>query len=165
MEKENENKRQGKILLVWEFKEKSGERTSIWYAVIGILGGILFITAIFMANFLFAIFIILFLLVIFLQTAKGAETIKVKITDLGIELQNKFYPYHQINKFWIINKPPSVKVLYIYTQEKINPLKIIDIADEIDTVELRNILRKYLVEDIKKDDETFTDALGRALKL
>ena len=37
--------------------------------------------------------------------------LRIKITQLGIYVEDQFYPYNMINSFWLVYQPPFVRTL------------------------------------------------------
>ena len=77
---------------------------------------------------------------------------------------SKFYEWSDIKNFRIVYKPPEVKRLYI-------DLKNIFLSDfsvplrDKNPIEVREVLKDYLKEDLTKEEETLTDRMGRWLKI
>jgi len=87
----------------------------------------------------------------------------VRITELGIDVGGKFYPYNTINAFWIVYNPPFVRRLYFrmgtksFTEVKVE-------LNHQNPVELRRLLAGEIPE-IEGAQESVTDILIRLLRL
>lgn len=155
----------GKNLVSWDFKEfPSYQRTRRWYLGITITGIVLLILAVLERNPLFAVIIVLGWALIFFRPQQQPRNIATRVTEDGVEVGRDFFPYDEINKFWIIYKPPLVKMLYINFKSSLRPLLGIPLEDT-DPVKLRNNLRRFLEEDLEKKEEPASDAFGRLLKI
>ncbi len=156
---------QGNTLTEWTFQEyEQRPRSKGWFLGLGIVAGFFLVIALWTANFLFALLIILFALILFLHYNKEPITIRFAITDVGVILGEQFFPFKDLTKFWIIYDPPEVKKLYIQKKAAITPVMIIPLTD-VNPIYVRDILLNYLKEDLEPEDESFSEYLGRLLKL
>lgn len=151
----------GEILHEWSIPEyEQHERNRAWFVIMGVLG-VLFVTyALFTDNFLFALIIILFGIILFLQSHQAPIIIPFKITELGLVVNNRFYSYSELEDFFIIYSPPDVKMLFIETKSTSRPMLRVPLMD-IDPNDVRNTLREYIQENLEKEEEPFSDMLGR----
>ena len=90
--------------------------------------------------------------------------VSFKITEDGIAINGKLYEYKVIKNFYIIYEPPEVKTLYFEPKSLLSPRIPIALEDQ-NPVEIRQILRQYLTEDIDREDEPVSDQTSRLLKL
>ena len=155
----------GKVLLKWSFPEyEKHERNLSWYIISLSIGVFLFLYSIYTSNFIFAIIIIL-AGVILINSLKGEpKNIDFSITDKGILLGRNFYEYDNLVKFWIIYKAPQVKKLYFEVDNIFHTQLIVPI-ENVSPLELRDLLSQYLEEDVDKENEPLSEALGRMLKI
>ncbi len=101
-------------LLEWETPEFAHfERGKAWYAIAGlVLAGLLayaFSTGSWSMGVAFALLAAVFLL----THRRKPRLTQAKIEALGLRYRNQFYPYHQIQAFWIVYHPPFVQSLYL----------------------------------------------------
>lgn len=89
--------------------------------------------------------------------------VKVNISELGIKLGHKRFLYEEIESFWIIYDPPSVKKLYIRLKDKLITDIVIELENQ-DPQAIRSFLEMYLSE-VTGVRETFTDVILRLFKL
>ena len=120
----------------------------------GIVGG----------NFLFSLIIILFAIILFLQSHQAPPQLLFQISELGIIVGNKFYPYSDFEDFYIIYKPPEVKTLFLETIGTFYPAIRIPLLD-MDPLEIKYTLREFLSEDTEKEEEPLTDRVARDWKI
>ncbi len=155
----------GKVLLNWSFPEyEKHERKLSWYIVSFSVGAFMFLYSVVTGNFIFAIIVIL-AGVILINSLKGEpRNIDFSITDRGILLGRNFYEYDNLSKFWIIYKAPQVKKLYFEVDNILHTQLVMPIGN-VSPLELRDLLGKYLEEDVDKENESISDSLGRALKI
>ncbi len=155
----------GHILHAWSIPEyQLHSRGTMWYIVAGVLLIGLLIYAFVTANFLFALLVILFAIIIFLSHTNEPPIVEVSLTDTGMVMNNRFYPYYSLHSFWIIFEPPFTKHLYVDFQNSMRPSMAIHLGDE-DPLEVRKTLRKFVYEDLEKKEEPLSEVLWRVLKL
>lgn len=155
----------GKILTKWQVPEyQKYKRTFTWYLLM-IVGGLsLLVYAAWTLNFLFALIIIIAATIIILHERREPDMLEFQITDTGIILADKFTPFKEIEKFWIIYEPPEVKNLYFKVNRTLHSELSVPLI-RMNPVFIRKILLKYLPEDLNVVDESGEDIAGRILKI
>ncbi len=158
-------KNQEKTLAVWTFPEFiKHERSQKWYILmIAVVIGLL-LFAIFTQNFLFAIIIILIGTILALFDLKDPMTIKFQIIETGIRISENFYSWRELENFWIIYHIPETKNLYFKFKNFIKPNVIIPLENQ-NPVLIREILLKYLREDLEQEEESFSEKFGKIIKM
>ncbi|MFQ6610626.1 MAG: hypothetical protein ACE5D7_07485 [Fidelibacterota bacterium] len=155
----------GDILMSWKVEEfEKHNRSKTWYISIFIIGGALLIYSIAAANFLFAVIIVMIGIVSLLSSTREPGQLNFSIHEDGIEHGTQFYLYKELKNFWIIYEPPEIKSLYIDFKSALRPHLTIPLKTK-NPVDVRRTLLKYIDEDATKEEEPFSDALGRMLKL
>ncbi|HYE59801.1 MAG TPA: hypothetical protein VEA18_01290 [Candidatus Kapabacteria bacterium] len=155
----------GDILHEWTLKEyHQHERGSTWYIVMITFGIILVLYGVISKNFLFSLIIILAAIILFLQSHQEAPDVPFAITELGVVINNRFYPFSELEDFYIIYQPPEVKTLFIHTKSTFRPTLRIPLMDN-NPMEIRQTLREYLPENTEKEEEPLADTIARRWKL
>ncbi|MFB6226202.1 MAG: hypothetical protein ABEJ02_02525 [Candidatus Paceibacteria bacterium] len=155
----------GDIIHEWEIPEyNKHERGPTWIITMSIIGLGLIGFGIYTGNFLFALIIMLLGIIIFLQHNQDPMEIPFAVTEMGIVMGNKFYPYKELDAFFIVYEPPKIKKLYFEIDSQIKPLLKVPLEDE-DPNQIRQTLRNYIPEDLEKEEEPFGDFLAREWKL
>lgn len=155
----------GQILHQWEIEEgHQAHRTTRWYLIAGIVAAGFLTWALLTLNFLFALIIVLAYLIYVADHLRGHHICQFTITANGIAIDDNFYDYREINDFFIIYQPPEVKSLYFDFKSRLKPKLLINLEDQ-NPVEIRHSLLTYLSEDLEHEEELFSDALSRMLKL
>lgn len=155
----------GEVLEEWQFPEyETHERTRGWFVIAGTIGMAAVVWAIWSANFLFALIIIMIFVIIITHHFTEPAEVEFQITDLGLQLGEHFYAYSEIDMFWIIFEPPTVKRIYFNFKNKLRPRLSIPLHEK-NPLTIRDILLEYLEEDIEQEREPVSDALGRRWKL
>ncbi len=155
----------GKTFYSWHFPEFEKQvRSSAWYISVAVLTLIFLFLAFLDNNFLFAVIIVMAVVIIFLQSGKEPQDLKIEITEGGVKIEDKIYPYKDINKFFIIYEPPQISNLYLDLKSNLKPRVTIPLMNQ-NPVNIRDTLLLFLDEDVEKNDEPASDYLTRVLKL
>ncbi len=155
----------GDIIHEWSLNEyERHDRGLKWYLFIFGSASLLVLIAIWTDNFLFALIIILVAIIMFLQHHQEAEQVLFQITDLGVIIGYRFYPYGELGDFYIIYQPPVVKTLFIGTKSPVRPTLRIPLYDQ-NPVEVRHTLLEFIGEDLDKEEEPFSESVVRYFKL
>ncbi len=156
---------EGEPLLSWVFDEyERHHRGHLWFAVAGVAGLAMLIYAVVTQNFLFAILIIMFGVLIGLAAVHEPRQMVFVMTDLGVSVGDRFFPYKDFRGFWMVYEPPHVKNVYMQFKAMPRQQLIVPIDDQ-DPVDIRDTLIRFLDEEKGKDEEPFLDFLARFLKL
>ena len=159
-----EENKQGQAVFQWQIPEYLiHQRTRYWYLVAILLGVILIFYSIFTANFLFALIIILVTFIIFLRSYTAPRNLVFQITDSGIMVGGRYFPYEKIKSFYFIYDPPAVKKLF-FDFKGIYPTVSIPL-DNNNPIVIRQKLMEYLIEDAERGHQSFDDQLETILKL
>lgn len=161
-----EDKKYGKEIVDWNIPEYyKHKRGAGWYIMAGIIDLVLIFYAFSTDNFLFAVIVIIASFIIILFDSNDPEEINFRITTIGIIIGNKFYDYDEIKNFSIIYKPnEEIKKLYFEFKNVITQRLFIPLEDQ-NPLQVRNILLKYLSEDLDRDGEPLSEAFSRTFKI
>ncbi len=155
----------GKIIYQWSVQEYTPyERGRRWYVVMGGLGLLLVIYAVYSANYLFALIIILFGLILSLSSMRPPLEVRFAVTNTGIIVGGRYYRYSELTNFWVIYDPPTVKNLYFSFNNFFKHRLSVPLLD-YDPRPIREYLAQYLEEDLEKEEEPFSDRLARLFRL
>lgn len=155
----------GDIIHEWKVPEyEEYDRGPTWIIIMSLLALALIGFAVWSQNFLFALIVMLGGIIIFLQHNQEPIEVPFAVTELGVVVGGKFYPYKEIDAFFIVYDPPEVKKLYFETESSIKPLLKIQFRDQ-DPVEVRSTLKKYIPEDLEREEEPFGDEIARSFKI
>lgn len=137
------------------------EKTEIWFAVSGLIAIIIFITALWTRNILFALLVFLGYFSITIYAIKKPRDIDININSQGIKIDRTLYTYDNLKSFWIFYEPPTLKEISLLSKKKIMPHIKIPIGAQ-DPAAIRKVLVQYLRE--KKQDESLIDNITRQLR-
>ena len=131
------------------------EKNSDWYWIVGIVSITLAFISILLGNVLFGILIIVGSATLTLYASKKPDTVSVEIHSKGITIHNTFYPYTNLESFWVEEKELVPRILFKSTK-KIAPYISILTGNE-DSEQIRHELLLYLPE--VKHSEPFLEKL------
>ena len=152
-------------LVSWNIPEYvKHERGRRWYVIALLVLGTLLVYSFFTANFLFALILIIAAITIVLHDKHDPTELEFAITEDGIVLGNQFYEYKKFSSFWIFYQPDQNKMLFLEFKNRLRPRLPIPLLNK-NPLHLRNILLKYLEEDLAKENEPISEQLSRILKL
>ncbi len=154
----------GEVFFEWQVPEyMTHERSSWWYIGMIVFALALIIYSIFTANFLFALIVILSAFILFLKSYYSPAILDFQITEEGISLGNQFFAWEMIKDFYIIYKPPAVKKIF-FNLKRFGPDLSITISDA-NPLLVREILLRYLDENLEKDRQSLDDLMETIFKL
>lgn len=148
----------GETIIKWETREHPfREKTGSWYSSVMIIGGALAVSAIMLGDVIFAVLIIIAVFALLLISSVPPKKIKVSVKEKGLVMGPYFYPYDQIESFWIneIDVPPR---LLLKLKRKLSSLVSIEIMN-INEKEIRDHLKEKL-----KEEEMYEPILQKLLE-
>jgi hypothetical protein len=150
-----ENKEKNKIIdiqkIEWQAPEYIFyEKSSDWFWAVGIITIAVFLAALFLKSFLFAVLIILAGFSIALYGARVPKKISFLVGPGGIKIKDRMYDYENLKSFWIEYNPPIKKELIIESKKKFIP-HITILIEDINPEKLRNYLLQFLPEEKKEE--------------
>ncbi|OGH87521.1 MAG: hypothetical protein A3J93_03260 [Candidatus Magasanikbacteria bacterium RIFOXYC2_FULL_42_28] len=155
----------GEIVYEWSVKEyEQPERNRRWYIVMGIIGAVMLAFAIISANYLFALLIALFAIILFMHDLVAPLDVPFAITEAGIILGKKFYRFSELESFWMIYDPPTVKNLYFSHSQMMRHRLVVPLLDN-DPRPIRDYLNQFIEEDLEQEEEPTDDKLARMFRI
>ncbi len=153
-----------KLLLTWKAPEFiNHQRSNRWFWIAGILVLLLVLYALYTNSATMAIVFVVLAGVYYLTHNQEPKIIDIKLTELGIYVDQKFHPYNQINSFWVVYHPPFVHTLNLRLGNK-SYTKVAIQLDNQNPVEVRETLAKEIPE-IEGEGESLGDIMTRLLRL
>ncbi|MDA1061128.1 MAG: hypothetical protein O3B47_05045 [bacterium] len=139
------------------------ERGTVWKVIIGLLIIGTAIWGILNNAWTFSLVIVVFSVTYYLAHLEHPKHVEIKISNIGIKVGGRKYPYNRVRAFWLIYDPPYVRTLNIRVSG--------DIATDI-TIQLDrqnpSELREFLMDKIPEmegQSEKLSDILLRLLKI
>lgn len=167
------NKRKNKIenphafeeaILSWKAPEYlKHEKSHMWFLVAGIIALLLVFYGFASGGWTFSLAIIVFAGTYYLLHREDPKIVDVKISEMGVKIGRRIYPYSDMRGFWIVYEPPHVTKLYFKLIGKFQPDVFVALGD-CSPAQARNSLRKHTKE-LEGFGEPFSDALVRVFKL
>ncbi len=153
-----------KVLLEWRTPEfiphPKGAR---WFLVFSVIMLTLTVYAILTGSATMAIVFLLLGGMVYLTHNQEPKMIAVSISELGVTVEGRFYPYGALGGFWIVYNPPFVTRLYLQVAGKVNRVLKIELNQQ-SPIDVRRLLAKELSE-IEGGDEPMTDLFTRLFRL
>ncbi len=152
-------------ILSWDFKEfEHQERGKSWYISFVLVVGILLGLAVYQVNFLFAVIIIIAAITFIHTSNKEPRTLTFVLDDKGIYINDIFLSFNSIHSFYLIVND-DIKKLFIEPRSVVKPRLAIELTENQNPQEIKNILLKYIPENKEREQEPLSEILARKLKL
>ncbi|MFC1632627.1 hypothetical protein ACFL1U_00585 [Patescibacteria group bacterium] len=153
----------GKEISGWEAPEfMEMQRGRNWFIIFGLIAAFLIALMIFLGYYVAAIAFFIGAVVWLVLAQRKPQVIPFSIHEYGIQVGDNKHFYKDIEKFWVLYDPPSLKKLNFQMKKKLATVMSIELADE-DPSKIRDILKEYLHEDMDMDEDT-TDTIARILR-
>jgi hypothetical protein len=111
----------------------------------------------------FSLAIGVFAIVYFIIHKQQPSDVEVSISDIGIKVGERKYPFPRIKSFWMVYEPPFIKTLNIKVLDEF----AVDIAIELNSQD-PSIIRNYLIERIPEKEgnsESLSNIFARLFKI
>lgn len=149
-------------LVEWTIPEyEQREKSPDWYWGIGIIAVAGVVLSAVFGNFLLAVLILISGTLLIAFSGREPEVIEVEISEQGIGVQSKLYPYHNIKSFWILDRGEAVSKLVLHIDRMVNPILSLPIHPEVPLEGLRDILLTFTDEE--EMDEPVGDKISDVL--
>ncbi len=155
----------GDKLLGWDFPEfRMVERTRTWWVIAALLtAGVLYYSYL-EKNYLFAVIVIFVISTIWIDSRRQPNQLEFSIYQEGVVVSSRLWTWKELDFFWIAYRPPHVNSIYIQPKNIIQPRISVPLA-KTNPLKIREVLSKFLREDLDKEDEPTSEALSRLLKI
>lgn len=160
-----ENVTTGNVIYEWWVEEyEQYEHSRRWYMWAGAAFVALLAYALATANYLFVLIVVILGIIVYLHKMHAPIKVYFAITETGIILGKKFYRYNELENFWVIYNPPTVKNLYFTLNNMVKHRLQVPLLD-YDPRPVREYLKQYVTEDLEQEEEPLSDRLARILKI
>lgn len=123
------------------------KKSSDWFWAVGIITVSAIITSIIFHNILFAGVILLSSIVLTMHAVKEPPVRHYEITDRGVYIENLFYPFTNLESFWLEEDIFPIDKIIIKSKKIYMPYIIIPINDEeVDIDDVRDFMTAALPE-------------------
>lgn len=145
----------------WQALEfEKTEKNKSWFVIPGIIAIVLGIVALLIDNILFLILVLLGFLNFYIYAKKEPRTIKFKIYEKGIEIDEKIHDFDSLRSFWIFYNPPTEKEISFRSRKTFFPYIKIQLGEQ-NPNEIRKYLLRFLPE--KRHKESLVDIWMRRI--
>jgi hypothetical protein len=135
-----------KAPITWQAPEYyHRDKSADWYWAVGIIALSAAATAIILDNVIFGILIVIATFSLMMYASRRPLTINVEINERGIKTGKMYYPYTNLDSFWVEENHAYPKIL-LKSKNVIVPHIVIHVEDE-DPDEIRDFLREHLTEE------------------
>lgn len=161
-----DNKEKIGIKYSWEVEEYTYyERSKNWYIIAVTTALLLLLFSFLSGNFLFSMIVIIFSLIIILHDGRKPDMVLVELTSDGVQIGRKQVLFEELSNFSIVYKPKSdIKNLYFEYKNSLKQRISIPLKN-VDPLQIRNFLLKYIPEDLERIGIPASEALAKILKL
>ena len=147
----------------WQFAS-GHEKPASWY--IAALVVVLFLVIYGIIEWLYMMSIVAFLFawVYIMKENNSAPITDVDVADTGIQVQETFYPYTDMNSFAIIYDGNAARMLRLWLKKGISTLIDIPLTSDVNPAELKKFLIQYVTEN-EHAEFSKTDKMIQAMRL
>lgn len=153
----------GPVLFSWEAYEfKDRDLKTDWYWALGIIAIAGSVAAFLFGNFLFGVFIIFAGIAVGFFSRIKPQLITYEITEFGVMYEGTFYPYENLEAFWMNELEPDNKKLLIKSNRLIVPILTLPYNTEDEGDAIFEVLSEFLPDSPLREPfgHTIMDRLG-----
>lgn len=139
------------------------KRGRLWKVIVAALLIAAIVTGIAHQAWTFSLAIVVFAIVYYLLNREPAKDVKVSISDIGIKVGKRKYPFTRIKSFWLVYEPPYTKSLYV----KVDGELVVDVSIQLNKQDPSEV-REFLIEKIPEREghnQPLAELFSRLLKL
>ena len=156
----------GELIMYWTMDEfHRHERSNLWYVFFLIIGIGLILFAVLSSNYVFAVLLIVIGTYMILRHFRDPEDVPVIILTTGVAIGNHYHTWDEVKDFWVAYDPPEVRKLYIDFNRNREPYVSIDLPEDMDPNEVREVMLEFAEENQNRKEESLTDYVSRLYKL
>ena len=141
----------------------SNQKGPLWSVMAGVGAIILSLLLIYTGNYFTVIIVILAIIVAFQISHEKPETIEFAIDESGVISRNQYYPFDELESFWVSKHGNRKYILYIETASRLKGPLTIPLGQQ-GVAAVKGVLLGHLPEEFNYG-EMFSDKLIRIFKL
>ncbi len=151
-------------VIIWNAPEHTVHRRGkLWKViVIGLLIAAMVTTLVHQA-WTFALTIVAFTFVYYLLNREHPKEVEISLSDIGIKVGRRKYPFSRVKSFWLVYEPPYTKTLYVKMEGEL----VVNIAIQLKDQDPSEV-REFLIEKVPESEgqrEPLTDIFSKLLKI
>lgn len=153
-----------KHTIQWEAPEYiPHQRGKLWYILASAIAILLALYSIWTHSWTMLAAILLVVGAYIFTHSHQPKHIQIAISEMGVKVGQKTFPYSHIKAFWIIHQPPFINTLNIRTTERMFQDVTVQLSHQ-DPVPIKKFLARHIPEWEGKE-ENMHDILARVFKL
>lgn len=141
----------------------ANEKGPLWSLMVGVIALLLSVILIYTGNYLPVIIIVMAVIVAFQIAHERPETIEFAIDEGGVIARNQYYPFDELESFWIARHGEKKFILYLETASRWRGPLVIPLGQK-SAAEVKAFLLGHLPEAFNYG-EMFSDKLIRIFRL
>lgn len=138
-------------------------RGKLWKVIVAALLIAAIVTGVAHQAWTFSLAIVAFAVAYYLINKEPTKNVEVSISDIGIKVGKRKYPFTRIKSFWLIYEPPYTKALYV----KVDGEWVVDIQIQLNKQDPSEV-REFLIEKVPEREghnQSLTELFARILKI
>ena len=148
--------------IVWEAHEfRVYNKSPLWYLIFGLIALGLIAYAAYTRDLIILITFGVIIVAAYFYSRQKPGLIRYELSTTGVHINQMFYPYRNIRKFWVFYTPEN-KSLNFETTAYLNNRISLELGKQ-DPVQIRTFLKSYLQEDLNIE-ESFMEVISRKIK-
>ena len=141
----------------------ANDKGPVWSIMVGVVAILLSLLLIYTSNYLAVVIVILAVIVAFQTAHEKPETVEFAIDESGVIARNQYYPFDELESFWVTKHNKNRYILYIETASRWKGPLTIPLGQK-STAEIKGFLLGHLPEEFNYG-EMLSDKLIRIFKL
>jgi len=141
----------------------ANEKGPAWSIMVGIVAILLSLLLIYTGNYMPVIIVVLAVVVAFQTSHEKPETVEFAIDESGVIARNQYYPFDELESFWVSKHKENKFILYLETASRWKGPLTIPLGQK-SVAEIKGFLLGHLPEEFNYG-EMFSDKLIRMFKL
>ncbi|MEK7126702.1 MAG: hypothetical protein AAB848_01210 [Patescibacteria group bacterium] len=139
------------------------DRGIVWKILVSLISATIIAGGIVYNSWTFSLAVAAFIVVYYLMNLEHPKDVEIKLSEIGIKVGTRKYPFSRIRFFWIIYEHPYVKTLNLRIVGEL----VADITIQLNhqnSSEVRNFLIEHIPE-LEGQSEKITDIFLRLFKI
>jgi len=139
------------------------EKGPVWSIMVGLIAVLLSLLLIYTGNYIPVIIVVLAVIVAFQTSHEKPETVEFAIDESGVIARNQYYPFDELESFWVSKHKENKYILYLETASRLRGPLTIPLGQK-GVAEVKGFLLGHLPEEFNYG-EMLSDKLIRIFRL
>jgi hypothetical protein len=139
------------------------KRGKVWKVIVSALLTAAIVTGFVHQAWTFSLAIVAFALVYYLLNKEHPQDVEISVSNIGIKVGKRRYPFTRIKSFWLVYEPPYTKTLYVRVEGDL----VVDVSIQLNDQDPSEV-RDFLIERIPEREghnQSLTEIFSRLLKI